>query len=148
MMNNNSCIATRLTLILLVCLLFLLIPGSSANALTADQTITVKSDPEQAINVRFRLFETDNIYTHLLLDTATGKVWQVVRKSTDSRGMVIPINNTDLIAEDGQHIGRFTLYPSYNMWTFLLLDQDDGRLWECYFSMDKARGIVRLESKK
>ena len=43
----------------------------------ATDTIRMKMDLPQRINASFRLFETQNMWMHLLLDTRNGRVWQV-----------------------------------------------------------------------
>jgi hypothetical protein len=86
---------------------------------------------------RFKLFKTQNMWTQILLDTRLGRVWQVsfsVKKGEDS--VRLPINTTALVDILTSRDGRFTLEPTENMWTFLLLDQDGGMVWQCQFSMD------------
>ena len=42
-------------------------------------------------------------------------------------------------------IGRFTLYPTENMWTFILLDQIDGGTWQVQWSFEaKNRLVLRI----
>ena len=37
------------------------------------------------------------------------------------------------------------LYPTQNMWTFILLDQTDGRTWQVQWSTDyESRGILPI----
>jgi hypothetical protein len=41
-------------------------------------------------------------------------------------------------------VGRFTLQETPNIFTFLLLDQDDGRVWQVQWSNDAdKRGVMR-----
>lgn len=102
--------------------------------LTAE-TIKFRSEPSQQVKVPFRLFRTDNMWNQLLLDTRTGKLWQVSFGITkDTLRAKVPINTTPLASGTEANEGRFTLYPTDNMWTFLLLDQLDGRVWQCQFS--------------
>ena len=92
---------------------------------------------------RYKLFETTNMWTFIQLDTATGRMWQIQYVvDGDNRGAV-PLNSQDL-TNDGQRIpGRFTLYPTKNMWTFILLDQINGCTWQIQWSQDDGkRGIV------
>lgn len=41
-------------------------------------------------------------------------------------------------------MGRFTLYPTQNVFTFILLDQIDGRMWQVQWSTkaENMKGIV------
>ncbi len=90
----------------------------------SDNIVKIKTDPNQQVDVVFRLFETHNISNHLLLGTRYGKVWQVqysVKKEFPE--MKIPINGSSLLPYDAKPTpGRFTLYPTQNVWNFLLLD--------------------------
>jgi len=100
--------------------------------------LRMKTAPQQRINAPFRLFQTENIWTYLLLDTQYGRVWQVAFGiDSDSVRQKLCINGAPLTA-DGK-VGRFTLYPTDNLWTFLLLDQEDGRVWQCQFSTKSSR---------
>jgi hypothetical protein len=104
-----------------------------------------RTPPAQRLDVPFRLFPTDNVWTQILLDSRDGRIWQVNwgedaadsnSKSDKSVRCKIPINADSLIDAKSTSVGRFTLYPTYNMWTFILLDQFDGRTWQCQFSLD------------
>ena len=91
-------------------------------------------------DARFRLFKTENMWNLLKLDTQTGRIWQV-QASVNGNQLKLPINS-DRIVESGKN-GRFTLCPTGNMWTFILLDQELGRTWQVQFSMEEGEsGIV------
>ena len=96
----------------------------------------------QRMDAPFQLFQTRNHWIYLMLDTTNGRIWQIhwgfeteERKSV-FRGK-IPINTVSLITKGERKPGRFTLYPTTNMWHYLLLDQETGNVWECQFSVDK-----------
>ncbi len=115
----------------------------------ADKPIKFETDPSQRLDARFRLFKTQNMWTQLLLDTRNGRVLQVnfSVNEKDGRGW-IPINDNSLIDDEkNAKDGRFTLYPTENLWTFILLDQDNGRVWQCQFSLEKqGRFILPISS--
>ncbi len=96
-------------------------------------SLTAAKPPAVATRPRFTLYKTDNIYTLLLLDTQTGRIWQTqyAMKPKDFRGAV-PVS-MDVLAQ-GQN-GRFTLTKTENMWTFILTDTTNGRVWQCQFSV-------------
>ena len=100
--------------------------------------IKFQTEPLQRLDVRFRLFKTDNMWSYLLLDTSDGRLWHVTFTADKDKGarLKIPINIEALTANSSAKNARFTLYPTDNMWNFLLLDQDDGRVWQCQFTMD------------
>lgn len=93
----------------------------SINAQT-DTTMAVYHQP------RFKLYKTENIYILIKLDTATGALWQVqYGMNNSSSAMESPIDDTSLILADTPlRAGRFELYPTNNMYTFILLDTEKG----------------------
>ena len=100
-------------------------------------------EPTQRVDAPFRLFRTRNIHTFLKLNTRTGQVWQV-QWSTDGSNGVWPINLRALSTDKVP--GRFSLFPTDNIFNFLLLDQEDGRQWQVQWSLnDKERFIVPIE---
>ena len=112
----------------------------------AADKIKFETDPPQRLDVRFRLFKTENMWNFLELDTQTGRLWQIqFTVDKDSSRIKLPINSSPL-APDGKN-GRFTLYPTNNMWNFMLVDQDNGRIWQAQFSVgDENRDIFPILS--
>lgn len=95
-------------------------------------------------NSSFRLYPTENIYTFLKLDTRNGRIWQV-QWSTDVNRFESYLNLTPLTTDEEEITGRFMLYQTQNMWTFILLDQTDGRTWQVQWSTDyESRGILPI----
>lgn len=86
----------------------------------------IAQEPTQNPNVHYRVFNTTNIYTLLKLDTRDGRIWQVQWGDKDHR-FIVPLNPDALVS--GAKDGRFTLYPTKNLYTFILLDQDTGDAW-------------------
>ncbi len=129
----------HLTIILAVWLGY----GGSFSVHAADK-MKFETDPPQRLEVRYRLFKTGNMWNFLELDTQTGRLWQVqFSVDNDNNRTRTPINTEALVA-DGKN-GRFTLYPTDNMWTFLMVDQDSGRIWQAQFSIDdENRGIFPI----
>jgi hypothetical protein len=110
-------------------------------ALPADDVIP---EPTQRTDAPFRLFRTRNVFNFLKLDTRTGQVWQLQWSTKADERFVNAINLKPLA--DGKKAGRFTLYPSSNIFTFILLDQEDGRQWQVQWSTERnERFIVEIE---
>ena len=67
------------------------------------------------------------MWTFLKLDTRTGRVWQVQYAiNSSSRGQSQFVSVRLSLDEDWSalsNIGRFELYPTQNMYTFLLMDK-------------------------
>lgn len=89
---------------------------------------------------RFKLFKTDNIYNLIKLDTATGRTWQVQYRTKDTDSMTVPIDDTSLLwNSEIEKSGRFDLYPTSNMYTFILMDTETGRTWQIQWSTEAKR---------
>ncbi len=86
---------------------------------------------------RFCLYETDNMWTFIMLDKYTGKNWQV-QYSIDGPDYMfaIPINSTNLATPNAASnwSNRFKMVKTQNMWTFILLDTYNGRLWQVQYN--------------
>lgn len=98
------------------------------------------ADPSHAA---YRIFQTKNVWTFLKLDTRSGLIWQV---QWGKNPVNLPVNTLRLIAPKEQSAaGRFTLCPTRNIFNFILLDQQDGRMWDVQWNMDdKERFILIL----
>ena len=95
-------------------------------------------------NEIFKLYPTQNIWTFLKLDTRNGQIWQVQYSINDNeKRFAAPLNTILLINDMETSAGRFILYPTQNMYNFILLDQVDGRMWQIQWSLEENnRGIV------
>lgn len=93
-------------------------------------------------NARYKMFPTDNIWTFLKLDTRSGKIWQVQYSINDNYRGEIELSNKALIAGDKAENGRFTLYPTKNMFNFILLDQIDGKMWQVQWSTEEENRVL------
>ena len=88
---------------------------------------------------RYKLYKTDNLYNLILLDTATGRLWQVQYEMNDkAEAMKVPINDNPFIREDDPELrnGRFELYPTNNTYTFILIDTEKGWPFQVQWSTD------------
>lgn len=80
---------------------------------------------------RYKIFQTENINILLKLDTATGKVWMVQYGTGDSYGMVVPVDDSSLLYSwEDIEAGRFELYPTKNMYNFILIDTKKGYTYQ------------------
>lgn len=89
---------------------------------------------------RFKLFKTDNMYNLIKLDTATGRTWQVQYRTNNTDSMTVPIDDTSLLwSYEIEKSGRFDLYPTSNMYSFILIDTETGRTWQIQWSTEASR---------
>ena len=99
-------------------------------------------EPTQNPDAPYRLFNTQNIYTLLKLDTSAGRIWQVQWGDKDHR-FTVPITTIALVS--GGRPGRFTLYPTSNIYTFILIDQETGDAWQVQWGNQESRFIVQID---
>lgn len=95
---------------------------------------------------RYKLYPTQNKWTFLELDTQTGRIWQV-QYSVEGPEYRFKsnLNIWSLLKDnDLQVSGRFELYPTQNIYTFVLLDKISGRTWQVQWSTENARGCWEI----
>jgi len=91
---------------------------------------------------RYSLYKTKNMYTFLKLDTRTGQIWQVHWSIDEDKSdrIVLPLS-TEKLSLDTKD-GRFDLFPTNNIYTFILLDTIDGKTWQVQWSVEEKNRLV------
>ena len=118
-------------------LLFLLLYVSSISLHAQTKTKpNVLDNVKEIQGSNFRLFPTTNMWTFIKLDTRNGLMWQVQYSLNSEGRMVTSLNLDPLISLDKEVKDRFTLYPTQNMYNFILLDQISGKTWQVQWSID------------
>jgi len=127
---------TLITLLFLVALNF-----SFAQTTSEVPTQIISTDTA----VTYRLFSTRNMYTFIKLDTRNGKMWQVQwsNKGKEYR-FESTLSDNSQVNKDEEKNGRFFLYPTTNIYTFILLDQVDGRTWQVQWGKEDERLVIRI----
>ncbi len=96
-------------------------------------------------NATFQLYPTTNIWTFLKLDTSTGEIW-IVQFSTKLHENVfeypLSTENQNEVGIPTQS-GRYILYPTQNIYNYIMLDQINGRTWQVQWSINKESRFVR-----
>ena len=96
--------------------------------------------------VAYRLFSTSNLWVFLKLNTRNGQIWQVQHCMRDKSRFMTSLSILPLVSEKEKVNGRFTLYPTQNFFTFILLDRIDGRTWQVQWSKNpKNRAILPIK---
>ena len=120
---------------------------SVASACAQNSSTTNKSVKQTEVLVPgYKLFPTTNMWIFLKLDTSKGLVRMVQYSMEDKNRLEAPINYLPLASGDDAIPGRFNLYATQNMWTFILLDEVDGRTWQVQWSLDGKEGIVPINA--
>lgn len=147
----------RLLIQLLFLLGFVSAFGQGASNRISNDSLLVKMDSlvrannawleqielDLSLKQRYKLYQTENIYTLLQLDTKTGMIEQVQWSLDSNNEGTITINDIDL--SFGYGSGSFELYPTKNMYQFILIEQTTGRKWHVQWGMKaKERWIRRI----
>ena len=106
-----------------------------------------KLEMELATNgVVYRLFPTENMWTFIKLNTRNGQMWQIQYDVQGNNRVETDLYLVPLVSTKNEMNNRFTLYPTQNFYTFILLDQLDGKVWQVQWSTDiMNRGIIPIE---
>ena len=92
--------------------------------------------------VAYRLFPTKNIWTFIKLNTRNGQMWLVQYSMNESNRVEAYLNLIPQVTIEKEINDRFTLYPTNNMYTFILLDQLDGRIWQVQWSTEASNRLI------
>ena len=105
------------------------------------------SDPVFGTDARYKLYPTQNMWTFLKLDTETGRIWQVQYsvKGNDTR-FEVPLNpgNIAMALKRSQRAGRYALFPTQNMYNFIMLDQIDGDTYQVQWGKEENRMLMQI----
>jgi hypothetical protein len=91
---------------------------------------------------RFELYETDNIWTFIKLDTRNGRMWQVQFDIEGDNRFTSILSLSPRVDKEMEADNRFKLYPTQNNWNFILLDKFNGRLWQVQWSIDSEKRLI------
>lgn len=130
----------------IIVLLFSLMCFNTMSAQSIEHAPQMATSSIYNKDAKFLLFPTKNMYIFLKLDTSSGELW-MVQYSTDNNQMEVkfPSLYYPLVLNEDKSNGRFFLYPTQNMYNFLLIDQVDGRVWQAQWSTDAENvGLLRI----
>jgi len=125
--------------------MFLILVVISSLFITATAQTEVKIQrPEfsQSPNARYRLFPTSNYWTFIKLDTSNGRLWVVQYSMETSNRFEYPLSSFTYCLTSEAKNGRFTLYSTTNIHTFIMLDQENGKLWQVQWGTKINDNIV------
>jgi hypothetical protein len=98
---------------------------------------------DNSLKNRYKLYQTDNIYTLLQLDTKTGQIEQVQWSLESNNEGSVTINGDDLTFGYGHGSNSFELNPTKNMYQFILLDKTNGKKWHVQWGMKASERWIR-----
>ena len=116
---------------------------SIAQAQVKETEGNINNDAQKSlIAVKYRPFATQNMWTFIKLNTRNGLMWQVQFDIEGNDRFETYLNLLPLVTKEKELDDRFTLYPTQNRWTYILLDQHDGRTWQVQWSFEPKEKII------
>ena len=121
--------------------------GSQTTKIAKDSTLIKIHDLLEDVDFRihgldrYKLYPTENIYNFLQLDTSTGKIDVVQWSLDDGKEGSVTLNDEDLSLDTG--CGTFELYPTKNMYQFILLDKVTGRKWHVQWGFEASKRWIK-----
>ena len=106
-----------------------------------------QNESKQEVNdgARYELYSTQNIWTFLKLDTRTGRIWQVQYSLEEGKRGEWILNSQSLTQNSEGKNRRFQLYPTSNIFNFILLDHSKGKTYQVQWSQkDELRMVVPI----
>lgn len=93
---------------------------------------------------RYKMYQTDNLYILIKLDTSTGIIKLTQWSLDEDEEFEVYVNSDDLsksaiLAKKG----RFELYPTKNMYQWILLDTMFGTTWHVQWGTKESERWIR-----
>lgn len=97
----------------------------------------------QYADENFKLYPTQNMYIFILLDTRNGRLELVQWNTKSSSRTRASLSFQRRISYNEEEIpGRFELYPTTNMYNFIMVDKVDGRTWQVQWAIEPEDRMV------
>jgi hypothetical protein len=81
---------------------------------------------------RYALYKTKNMWTYILLDKCTGKLWQCQYSVSGTENILsLEINSVPL---SDSPTSKFTIQPLVSMFQYYLINEETGDMWKFQWS--------------
>jgi len=140
----------------IILILFVLVNINAKGQTIKENDLVRISNYQSPTPAKFRLYPTSNRFTYLRLNTINGFIDIVQYSTTNAEDrMIYPLSTSPpLMSLFGNALGvpttldRYTIYPTQNVWNFLLLDQELGNTYQVQWSQDSTmRGVEEILKK-
>lgn len=123
-------------------ILFIIIGFTSVDAFAQSTSIAPVQNISNDSSVVYRLFATKNMYNFIKLNTRNGQLFQVQWGMESKYQVESILSFTSRVSKEEEQNGRFFLYPTTNIYNFIMLDQMDGRAWQVQWSIEAKDRLV------
>ena len=98
------------------------------------EPMEIKGEVLAKTSDRYKIYATPNMYNFLKLDTRLGYVYRIQWNFEDNKRYESYVNLDRLVSWDDDWVnGRFEIYHTTNIYSFLILDKINGRVWQGYW---------------
>jgi len=100
--------------------------------------------PDNEKSNRYVLYKTRNMWTYILLDTFSGKLWQC-QYSTEGTEYILSVAINPYSLSFTEY-SKFTIQPMTSMYQYYLIDEETGDMWKFQWTTegDEYRWIERF----
>ena len=125
-----------ITIMFTMMLTITLFASCQADSIKQPEKKTTDS-PQKQLSGRYELYPTKNMWTFIKLDTKTGATWQVQYSiKGSSYRFETPLDTSSAVTSGLEYNGRFALYPTENIFNFVMLDKLNGDVYQIQWSSD------------
>ena len=125
-------------------ILILLVLTLSTMSVLSQTTASSTNIESDGIVPTYKLYKTQNMWIFIKLNTLDGRMKLVQFSVNDVNDIgEFDLNIVNLALGKDKRNGRFALTPTDNMYTFLLLDQIDGDVWQVQWDFEPKNRFVR-----
>lgn len=111
----------------------------------APEAMLLEQGAQKQADLNFKLYPTQNTSIFLLLDTRDGRIWIEQWGSKKEDRFETTLSTYKRVSNGEEMPGRFKLYPTSNMYNFIMVDQVNGKIWQVRWSLEKeGRMVVRI----
>lgn len=128
--------------IILVIVILISMTSFVQSQIEKDESVVSQNAQNNLLAVTYRLFPTQNMWTFIKLNTRNGQMWQVQFDVQDDNRFETHLNILPLVIKAEEVDNRFTLYPTENIYTFILLDQLGGKVWQVQWSIEPENRFI------
>lgn len=125
-----------------ITILILTITNSLVYGQATTNSVTPPIVTQKNNDAVFKLYQTQNMWTFIKLNTRTGQMWKVQFNTEDDKRFETYLNLTPLVPKEKEQNGRFNLYATQNIYAFILLDEIDGKTWQVQWSIKPEGRLV------
>ncbi len=106
-------------------------------------TVNYPVTPTNDKSNRYSLFETENMWTFILLDKWSGKLWQCQYSVKNALNIGSWVINSYFLSNTESN--KFTIEPLISMYQYYLINEETGEMWKFQWTTKDEDGYRWIE---